>query len=324
VQNLKTFELSKCSNHPLKKTIKSLTKGVSAVRRVIILCLIGLSLLLLISSDINATDAESIHVSTGSIITPKAERVYYTQLLDYIGKRLGRQIILLSDSTYAKTNNGLESGKIDMAFVCGGPYVEGHDNFGLELLAAPQVAGKTEYHSYIIVHKNSPVKNLKGLKGKSFAFTDPLSNTGKLVPTYMLLNMGETPNSFFKRYIFTLAHDRSIEAVTKGVVDGAAVDSLIYDFLAVTKPALISQTKIIEKSPPFGIPPIVVRHGIDQKLKKNLKAILLDAHKDVGGAKILKGMMIEKFVSINDSAYSSIREMLRAVAESEKKAGKTK
>ncbi len=294
------------------------------LKQLFVLGLIVLSLVFSMSVSSNAADAESIHISVGSMITPKTERIYYNQLLDYIGKRLGRQVELMSDSTYAAVNNGLKAGNIDMAFVCGGPYVEGHDGFGLELLAAPQVAGKTEYHSYIIVHKDSPVKNFKGLKGKSFAFTDPLSNTGKLVPTYMLLNMGETPNSFFSSYLFTSAHDRSIEAVAKGAADGAAIDSLIYDFLALTKPALTSQTKIIEKSPPFGIPPVVVRRGLDPKLKEKLKAILLDMHKDVEGAKILKGMMIEKFVTLNDSAYSSIREMLRAVNESEKKAGKTK
>ncbi len=47
-----------------------------------------------------------------------------------------------------------------MAFICGGPYVIGHDEFGLQLLVAPMVDGKPLYYSYIIVGKDSEIENL--------------------------------------------------------------------------------------------------------------------------------------------------------------------
>jgi phosphonate transport system substrate-binding protein len=196
-----------------------------------------------------------------------------------------------------------------VAFVCGGPYVDGHEKFGLELLVAPMAYGGTVYYSYIIVPKDSPVKSFKELRGATFAFSDPLSNSGKLIPTYMLAKMNETPESFFKSFYYTHAHDKSIKAVATGVVDGAAVDSLIWEYANHTNPEFTSKTKIIEKSSPHGIPPVVIRRGIDPELKERLRQIFLNAHTDEKGREILKGMMIEKFVPIDDKAYDSIREM---------------
>jgi phosphonate transport system substrate-binding protein len=252
---------------------------------------------------------KSLRIAIGGMVTPREGYAYYRDLMDYIGERMGMHVELIDREDYAEVNMMIKAGQVDVAFVCGGPYVEGHDEFGMELLVAPQAYGETVYYSYIIVHKDSPIKTFEDLRGKSFAFTDPLSNSGKLVPTYMLAKMNETPESFFKKYIFTKAHDKSIKAVALRIVDGAAVDSLIWEYLNRTNPELTSKTRIILKSPPYGIPPVVVRPSLDPKIKKTLRDIFLNAHKDVKGKAILKKMMIDKFVLIDDSAYDTIREM---------------
>jgi phosphonate transport system substrate-binding protein len=250
-----------------------------------------------------------LHIAVGGMITPKAGFGYYRQFLDYIGEKMGMRVDFVDRENYAEINDLVRSGGVDAAFVCGGPYVDGHDAFGMELLVAPQAYGGTVYYSYIIVKKDGPVNDLEGLRGKSFAFTDPLSNTGKLVPTYMLARMHETPDTFFKKYIFTKTHDKAIKAVAQGIVDGAAVDSLIWEYEDRTDPEFTSHTKIIKKSPPYGIPPVVVRPGMDPQLKERLRQVFLNAHQDEKGRDILKGMMIDRFVPIKDSAYRSIREM---------------
>jgi len=159
------------------------------------------------------------------------------------------------------------------------------------------------------VAKDSPIRSFPELRGKTFAFTDPLSNTGKLVPTYMLSKMNETPEHFFKSFIFTKAHDKAIKAVAQGIVDGAAVDSLVWEYLNKNDPEFTSKTRVLAKSPSYAIPPLVVPHDLDPLLKKRLKSIFLTAHEDPRGRAILDKMMIDKFVVINDSAYDSVREM---------------
>lgn len=252
---------------------------------------------------------KELRIAVGAMITPKAGFSYYKQLLDYMGGKLGIGIKFVDKESYAEINSLLETGELDAAFVCSGPYVDGHREFGLELIAIPQAYGDTIYYSYFIVPSDSPAKKFDDLRGKTFAFTDPKSNTGKLVPTYILAMMGETPDSFFKEYRFTYAHDKSIKAVALKMVDGAAVDSLIWEYADKTNPKYTSKTRIILKSPPYGIPPFVARRGLAPETTNNLKQVLLNLHKEEKGRKILKGMMIDKFVEGDDSAYDSVREM---------------
>jgi phosphonate transport system substrate-binding protein len=70
--------------------------------------------------------------------------------------------------------------------------------------------------------------------------------------------LGHTPDTFFARTFFTYSHDNAIYAVADGVADGAAVDSLIYEFALLRDPDLANRVRIIHQSPPFGIPPVVV------------------------------------------------------------------
>ena len=250
-----------------------------------------------------------VRVAIGGMITPKDGVVYYRDLLHYIQEKIGEKIEYVDRESYAEINEMLKAGQLDAAFVCSGPYTEGKKQFGLELLAAPQAYGSTVYHSYILVANDSTLKSFEELRDKRFAFTDPLSNTGKLAPTYMLAKMGETPEKFFKEVIFTYSHDKSIKAVAQGIVDGAAVDSLIWEYLNATNPKFTSKTRILEKSPPYAVPPVVVPRDVDPILKNKMKQALLNAHLDPTGQKILHEMKIDKFVVINDEAYDSVREM---------------
>ncbi len=260
---------------------------------------------------------EEVRIAVGGMITPREGFAYYRKLLDYIDERLDKKIVFVDREDYAEINSLLKTSAIDAAFVCGGPYVDGHKDFGMELLVAPKAYGETVYYSYIIVPKESDVKSFDDLRGKRFAFTDPLSNSGKLVPTYMLAKMNETPDSFFKSYDFTYAHDKSIQAVAEGLVDAAAVDSLIWEYTNRVDPEHTSRTRIIKKSPPFGIPPVVIRKELAPEIKEKLRTILLTVHEDVKGREILKGMMVDRFVTIENSSYDSIREMKQWLSDRE-------
>ena len=257
----------------------------------------------------SSAKVKPLRIGMGAMITPKEGFVYYSRLKGYIEKKLGQPVQLIDRGNYDEMNRLLETKDIDAAFVCAGPYVEGKERFGMQLLAMPLVKGKPVYHSYIIVPAGSPARKLEDLRGKVFAFTDPKSNSGKLAPTYMLSRMNETPQHFFSKVEFTYGHDKSIRAVAEGIVDGAAVDSLIWEYLAVKHPEMIVKTRILLRSEAYGIPPFVVRPGMDEGLKKRLQQILLHAADDEEGRQILKGMMIDSFVAGDDKNYDTIRAM---------------
>ena len=254
-----------------------------------------------------------LRIAVSAIISPRETFDSYRDLIKYLERRMGVPTELVQRETYQEVNELIGKRQLEMAFICTGAYVEGQAKQNMELLVVPVVKGESVYYSYIIAAAQANIQGLEGLRGKSFAFTDPLSNTGYLAPSYLLLQKNETPERFFQKTILTHSHDRSIEAVAKGLVDGAAVDSLVYDALAETNPQLIAQLKIIGRSPPFGIPPVVIPKELPAAEKEKLRALLLVMHEDPEGREILRKLKIERFAQVEDSLYDSVREMFNKV-----------
>ncbi len=260
-------------------------------------------------ADLFSKDDKILKIGVSSMITPLDAVKYYQEIIDYIGEEIKQPVQMVHRRTYEEMDRLLEKGEVKVAFICSAPYVKNRENLGVELLVAPSVNGKPSYHSYIIVHKDSPIQSFLELKGKTFAFTDPGSNTGRLYPTYLLKKMKTTPESFFKKLTYSYSHNKSIELVAKKVVDGAAVDSIVYDYMFKNGSPYARQTRIIKMSPPFGIPPVVVTKDIDVTLKERLKEAFLKMHSSQKGHSILNAMMIDRFIQVSDNLYDSIREM---------------
>ena len=263
-------------------------------------------------------EAPRIRVAVGAMISPKETFIYYRQLLDYIGKNLGLEAQLIQRKTYEEINELFGKGEIDLAFVCSGPYANGKEKYGFQLLSTPQVHGSHFYQSFLLVNEESPHHSLIDLKGMVFAFTDPDSNTGKLVPTYWLGRMGERPETFFKKTLYTYSHDNSILAVARGLVDGAAVDGLIWEYYHHKKPIFTSRTRIIRKSDPYGIPPLVTSRHLSPELRYRIRELVLSMHLDPEGRTILKELMIDRFTAPQEEWYASIRKMVRELTMMEK------
>ena len=254
-----------------------------------------------------------LRVAVAAVISPKATFDTYSPLLDYLAKQLDRPVELLQRPTYAEINELLRTGQADVGFICGGAFVEGERDGYMELLVVPEIGGTTTYQALIIVAADSPYRSFEDLRGRRFAFTDPLSNTGRLYIQYRLAQMDETPESFFGESIYTYSHDNSIRAVAQGIVDGATVDSLVFDALVRSEPDLGRRLRVVERSRPFGIPPVVVHPDLAPTLKAALQKALLNMHTDSQGRSALAVLYVDRFVLSAPAAYEDIRQMAAQV-----------
>lgn len=277
-------------------------------------CKIGiiaiLAFILLLSPTLHSQNIQGpVKVGVASMITPVDAVKYYQEIVDYLSAKLDAPTEMVHRRTYDEMDRMLEKGEVDIAFICSAPYIKNRRNFGVELLVAPQVNGKTFYNSYIIVHKDSTIKRIEDLNGKTFVYVDPKSNTGKLYPEYRITGLGFVPEQFFKKYMYSYSHNKSVELVAKGVVDGAAVESLVFEYMKKKGSPYVKQVRVIERSSDFGIPPVVVSPRVSTYTKEKIREILLGMHNDTDGKRILEEMLIERFVVVPDRNYDSIREM---------------
>lgn len=250
-----------------------------------------------------SSSQQKIYVAISTMISPVETFNLYKDLIDYISAKLRLPIEFKQRKTYGEVNELLKENKLDFAFICTGAYIEARYKMPVEILVVPVVEGKPYYQAYVIVNEESNISLIEELQGKSFAFTDPLSNTGYHYIINILRENKTNPEKFFSKTIFTYAHDYSIQAVKRKIVDGATVDGLVYEYLKHFQPEKVQGIRIINKSKYFGIPPFVVQKNLDPKMKSNLKNIMLTMHQDSEGKKLLNKIMIDKFIEGNDDLY---------------------
>jgi phosphonate transport system substrate-binding protein len=247
------------------------------------------------------------------VLSPKDSIVYYRQIADYISRRLERPVVLIQRQSYAEVGVLLAKGGADLAFFSSGAYASLSGQNEIELLAMQQRNGVPYYRGYIIVPRASAAESLADLRGKTFAFSDPLSYSGYIALAYTLEKMHQTPDSFFHSYTFTYSHDKSLRAVANNVAAGAIVNSLVYDYTQLRSPELIDVIKIIGVSEAAGTEPVVVRRGLSTEQKTALRQLFLSMHEEDSVAVALGGLHIDRFLPPQPELYDGIRIMLREV-----------
>lgn len=256
-----------------------------------------------------------LRFSVAAMLSPQDTFESYSALFGHLGTRLGVEIEFVQRRTYREVNDLLGTGQVDAAIVCTGGFVELERRFPgrIELLAVPVVGGSSTYRSYLIAPAASPARSLADLAGKRFAFTDELSLSGRAYAIYWLRQRKLDPMTFFGSVQLTQSHDRSIEAVAKGVVDGAVVDSLIYDAMVARRPELAEAVRIVDASPPFGAAPVVASTAVPAGRRVAIRDALLSLERDPDGAAALASIGIQRFAPPTPALYDGARAVMEAI-----------
>jgi phosphonate transport system substrate-binding protein len=286
---------------------------------------------LLVTTTATAAPKKVKMVVTAAFVSDKGISVYES-LAKYFSAKLGWDVEVVSGLSYSEADKMLDSGAIQVGYVCGLPYTHKKAEGKYDLLAIPVMSLKKgtykdangyesipgKYYSYTIVKKDSPIKSWADMKGKSYAFNDMGSNSGYNMPRYKLVQLGaKSWDSYFSKVVVSGAHEESIRMVSKGLVDASSVDSLVldYDRSIGDKDAL--NVRIIEHlhKGGAGAPPVVISKKADPEIKIKLKEVLLSMHKDPEGKKILEKALVTRFDAPDDSNYDDIRNMEKAAKD---------
>ncbi len=231
----------------------------------------------------------------------------------YLSQALQRETRFVQRRSYREIMDLLQAEKLDFAWICGYPYVM-LDGV-VDLLAAPVYQGSIDYHSYWIVRQDSPLHHWKETKGRVFAYSDPMSNSGWLYPTYMLRKRRIVPEQFFSRMFPTWAHANTVKAVARGLADVGAVDSYVYESLRRMGDADALQTRVIHRSPPFPQPPFVAIKALPFAAKEVFQHTLVEMKAHEQGRSLLKALFLDSFAPVAAERYDVIREMARFVEQ---------
>lgn len=235
-------------------------------------------------------------------------RPVYEAVAESVGRALGCAVELVDGGGYGR----LEGGEEDVAFICGLPYVRLAEGARptVEPLAAPildgdRYGGGPIYYSDVIVPRDSPATCFADLRGASWAFNEPDSQSGYGITRATLASMGET-RGFFGRVIQTGFHQRSIGAVASGDADASAVDSQVLEIELRRHPDLAERLKVIDELGPSTIQPVVAAARLPATLRDELREVILGVAADA--VRLAEGL-VRGFVAVTDVDYDDIRAM---------------
>ncbi len=247
----------------------------------------------------------------GTFLAPNLLRLYQA-IADEVGASLGLSTELAVEDDYESCIADVN----DVCFVCSLPYVY-FERQGLspaEPIAAPvlrgsRYSGRPIYFSDVIVSSDSGIRSFSELRGRTWAYNEPLSQSGYGITRYHLCRLGET-NGFFGEVIEAGFHETAIRMVIEGAVDAAAIDSQVLAVAMRDDPKLSDSVRVIDSLGPSTIQPVAVSKRYDEEFRQQVRAVLLDLHRRPAFREFLERGMIERFVPVGPRDYDDIRDML--------------
>ncbi len=271
-----------------------------------------------VNANANANDTQiEFTFGVSSIETPQDTYKEYGPLIEYLESKTGYKFKLVQRKNYEELTELFLQGELDFARFGAGAYIDLSSEHEVDILVLQVKKGyKPNYRSYIIVHKDSSIRNFDDLRNKSFAFTEALSCSGYYLPISLLAEKNLSAEEFFSETVFSGKHDTSIEMVLDKKVDGASVASHTLQDAQEENPEIKENILIIHESGLLVCGPIVVRKEIPQDVTKQVRSILINMHLDDEGRAALNDAKMQQFIEGNDSVYIPIREMIESTKES--------
>lgn len=231
-----------------------------------------------------------------------------------ISARLECKVAVLTGTSYTAVIEAMRAHRVDVASFGAFSYVLAHQVANAQAVAAfAGPNGKAgSYFATITTWPGSGITTLQQVKGHAFAFSDPASTSGHLIPSYALVKAGIDPAKDITPF-YTGSHTASFEALHNHKVPVGELNST-----AIAGATLAGFYKpqdyiTLWKSPPIPNGPFAVRGDLPPAFKARLTEVLQTL--DLSGMpaqdmKFLGRKDSHRLAPVDDHSYDSIRDVV--------------
>ena len=293
-------------------------------RKTIILLVIWICALLMMASVSFGAQNWPQKVKVGLIPTEGSADIIqrFKPLMDHLEKTLEIKVEPFSASDYAGIITAMAHKHIDFAYFGPKSYVEASARANAQALAIElDKSGARGYYGILITKKDSGIATLEQAmnNGYTFAFTDPNSTSGCLVPSVLFYrDLKSPPEKLFKEVSFSGSHGASILAVKNSKIDVAATNNIDLDRMAEKGAVSKDDFNYIWRSELIPGAPMCGRKDLPESLKAAFTGALMSFNYNKAGIeKVQNG----GYAPVDDSTYDVVRYMKRLKADLQKKKG---
>lgn len=241
-------------------------------------------------------------------------------LTDFLEKETGYYFRTAIPSSFIAVVEAFGTGKADIAAINTFSYLMANAKYGAEAkLRVVRDNNETSYKGQFITRFDSGIDSLKDIDGRSFAYVDPSSTSGFILPKAMLDKMGIKPSET----VFAMRHDNVVTMVYQGQVDAGATyysppdpktGQILDARMRVEQqfPDVKEKIKIIGFTEDIPNDPWVFRKDMDEEMKqKIIDALLKFVATDYGRNAMYEIYDIVGLIPTKDSDYDKLRQLLK-------------
>ncbi len=233
--------------------------------------------------------------------------------VDYLSVRSDYPLRVVYVESYQGLSQQLRGDPMAVGWTCGAPFVEDQAVDGQQLVAVPLFQGAPTYHSLLIARTGVDEQHLADFRGTILAYGDLRSNSGFIVPAFVLQQAGLDIHSHFRLLLHTGNHERSIEAVLHGLADVAAVDEYVWVEYLRSHPQAGRKLTVLERYGPYPFTPVVTGNAVPPDAVGRLQNALVDMMADPAGQILLERLHLDGFVRRPAAFYRPIAGMLESL-----------
>lgn len=251
--------------------------------------------------------SHEIFFGINPIASPELRKQYFG-IIQEAARQAGLRARTIIVQDYNALSEAMKNNIIDVGWFSPFAYVNARTKVETEPIAMGVLNGQPFYHGYIITKKNNDITKLKDLKNKTFGYVDIKSTSGYVYPRYLLKENQLNPDTLFKEVLYLGTHNKVIEAVLKGDIDGGAT----YDVgmnVAGKSGLKIEELNILAKTEPIPADAIAVNPNLAAEKKARLKAAFLNLKQTKEGKRLLDNSIFTDFIENEDKYYDVIRKV---------------
>lgn len=263
-------------------------------------------------------DIDTINFGIISTESQAHQKPIWEPFIQAMSEEIGMTIKAFYATQYAGVIEAMRFEQVQLAWYGGKSYIEAAKPAHAEAFALTVgTEGEKGYYSHLITNRNQPFLSkakemggdkyiLENASDLTFAFNDPNSTSGDLVPSYYIFaNNNVEPKQAFQRLVFAGSHEATALAVANNQVDVATNNNESLERLEETLPAARDKIETIWTSPIIPSDPIAYRKDLPESLKEKIRNFFYNYSEK----SVLKPLGWSGFEEADDSRWDTVREL---------------
>lgn len=261
---------------------------------------------------------------------PKRHYAQLKPLLDYVVLRLGTlgirsgRILMARDARQMASY--LRRGRVDWVTETAGAGISLAERTGGRILLGTERNGVALYRTVLFARRDSGIRGLADLRGRSLALQSPSSTSAYFAPAAAILDGGfsleillsphDRPRVDAIGYLFAGSESNIATWVHKGLVDAGAFSNIDWNDLERLPISFRDDLTVIHETAAFPRALEVVRGDIPAELETALRGVLLDAAEDTAAREpMLRFFGTTRFLPIDAGFDAALRVLAKDVGK---------